>query len=115
MGGTAFALPDEPPSETGPAPMTALGPTTGIDVLLALQAVEDPRFAKRKQVRRARSLLEALDDIRSDLLAGQLSGERLARLLMLLGQAREQSEPGLDAVIDDIELRVRVELAKFGR
>jgi hypothetical protein len=31
-----------------------------------------------------------------------------------VGQARAQSEPGLDALLDDIELRARVELAKRG-
>ena len=34
---------------------------------------------------------------------------------VLIGQARERDLPGLDAVLDDIELRARVELAKFGR
>lgn len=108
-------------SAGGPAPEAnapaagPLAPMTGIDVLLALQAVEDPRFAKRKAVRRGRSLLDALEDIRVDLLLGQVSEERLGQLLTMLSQARERSEPELDAVIDDIELRVRVELAKHGR
>ena len=35
--------------------------------------------------------------------------------MTLIAQAREQSLPGLDGVLDDIELRARVELAKFGR
>jgi hypothetical protein len=33
----------------------------------------------------------------------------------MLDEVRERSLPGLDAVLDDIELRVKVELAKFGR
>jgi hypothetical protein len=35
--------------------------------------------------------------------------------MVLIGQARERNLPGLDGVLDDIELRARVELAKFGR
>jgi hypothetical protein len=36
-------------------------------------------------------------------------------LLALLGQARDRTEAGLDGVLDEVELRARVELAKFGR
>jgi hypothetical protein len=39
---------------------------------------------------------------------------RLNQLMAVLTQARERSEPGLDALLDDIELRARVELAKRG-
>ena len=88
--------------------------STGIEALLALQAIEDPVFAKRKAVRRGSALLDALDDIKTDLLIGKVSEGRLNKLLALIGQAREATIPGLDSVIDDIELRARVELAKFG-
>jgi hypothetical protein len=33
----------------------------------------------------------------------------------MLAEIRERSLPELDAVLDDIDLRVQVELAKFGR
>ena len=89
--------------------------STGIDALLALQAVEDPLFAKKKAIRRGNALLDNLEQIKADLLLGQVSEGRLNQLMALIGQARAQSLPGLDHVLDDIELRARVELAKFGR
>ena len=113
-GGAVFSAGESLPESatTASAPLT---PTTGIDVLLALQSVEDPRFTRRKVVRRSRSLLDALDDVRVDLLLGQVNQERLDRLLTMLGEVRERTDPELDSLVDDIELRVRVELAKYGR
>ena len=97
------------------AATAATGATSGIDALLALQAVEDPLFAKKKLVRRGRSLLDALEAIKVDLLAGRVGEGNLNRIMALIGQARESGEPGLLSVLDDIELRARVELAKHGR
>lgn len=59
-------------------------------------------------------LLDALEGIKADLLVGATSVERLGELMTLIGQARERGEPGLDGLLDDIELRARVELAKRG-
>jgi hypothetical protein len=89
--------------------------STGIDALLALQAVEDPLFAKKKAIRRGNVLLDSLEQIKADLLLGQVSEGGLNQLMAVIGQARERNLPGLDGVLDDIELRARVELAKFGR
>ena len=100
-------------SHASAATPTAL--TAGIDTLLALQSVEDPLFAKKKAVRRGNQLLDTLDTIKADLLMGQVSEGRLNQLMALLGQARERNLPELDPILDDIELRARVELAKFGR
>ena len=101
---TARAASAEPVMQTG-----------GIDALLALQAVEDPLFKKKKALRRGNALLDTLETIKADLLIGQVSEGRLNQLMVLIGQARERNLPELDGVLDDIELRARVELAKFGR
>ena len=95
--------------------VSSTAPAAGIEALLALQAIEDPILAKKKAIRRGRSLLDTLDDIKADLLVGRVSEGRLNVLMSVIGQARERSEPGLDSLLDDIELRARVELAKFGR
>ena len=87
----------------------------GIDAILALQAVDGPLTGKKKAVRRGASLLDMLDEIKTDLLIGRISAERLDQLTAMLSEVRERSLPGLDALLDDIDLRVRVELAKFGR
>ena len=47
-------------------------------------------------------------------IAGRMSEGRLNQLMAVMSQARERSEPGLDALLDEIELRARVELAKRG-
>ncbi|KKC35512.1 hypothetical protein WH87_15715 [Devosia epidermidihirudinis] len=102
----------------GPARVASSAPVAsmaGIDAILALQAVDGPLEGRRKAVRRASSLLDTLDDIKADLLVGRISVDRLDSLVATLSELREHSQPGLDAVLDDIDLRVRVELAKFGR
>jgi hypothetical protein len=96
------------------APMTSIGPTASMDALLALQAVEDPLLKKRKTLKRGTQLLDALDSLKTDLLAGKMSEGRLNQLMAVMSQAREKSDPGLDALVNDIELRARVELAKRG-
>jgi len=104
--------------ETGPGKVASAQPVahaTGIDVLLALQSVEDPLLARRRAVRRGNSLLDTLEAIKADLLLGRVSEGRLNQLMALIGQARERNLPELDPILDDIELRARVELAKFGR
>ncbi len=87
----------------------------GIDALLALQAVEDPTFAKKKAIKRGHDLLDGLEQIKTDLLVGQISESRLSNMLNLVTKARGNLDPALDSLIDDIELRVRVELAKFNK
>lgn len=88
---------------------------SGIEGLLALQAVGDPLERRRRTVRRGQGLLDQLESLRCDLLVGRVDPSRLDAMLEILAGAREREEPGLDSLLDDIELRVRVELAKHGR
>lgn len=109
-----FFVSDEPQ----PASVASAQPTvaaSSIDALLALQAVDDPLLGRKKAIRRGTALLDTLEQIKADLLIGRVSEGRLNQLMALIGQARERNLPGLDGVLDDIELRARVELAKFGR
>ncbi len=110
---SSFSISDGTPSSEARATST-IGPTTSLDSLLALQAVEDPLLKKKKLVRRGTQLLDTLEDMKTDLLSGRVSESRLNQLMAVLGQARDKADPRLDSLLDDIELRARVELAKRG-
>jgi len=103
----------EGPART--APTSPAAPVAALDAILALQAVGDPLTAKRKAVRRGHDLLDELDAMKADLLVGRVSPGRLDAMMGMVTTLRERSEPGLDALLDEIELRVAVELAKHGR
>jgi hypothetical protein len=114
-GGSGGFIVDDGVQAARTAAAAPVAAASSLDALLALQAVEDPLFAKKKALRRGNALLDTLESIKADLLIGQVSEGRLNQLMALIGQARERNLPGLDGVLDDIELRARVELAKFGR
>lgn len=107
-----------PAGEQGPQRVNATAPstpTTGIDAILALQANGDFSESRRKAVRKGTRLLDLLEDMKADLLIGRVAPERLDTMVTQLRTLRERVEPELDRVLDDIELRVLVELAKLGR
>ena len=81
-------------------PVANMAPTASLDALLALQAVEDPLLKRRKLARRGSQLIDTLEGLRTDLLAGRLSEGRLNQLMAVMSQARERSEPGPDELLD---------------
>lgn len=105
--------------ETGSAPQT--GETAGgagiqgIDALLALQEVDERSERRKKAARHGHSLLDSLESVRADLLAGQVSEDRLEHLAHTVSLRPKSDDPKIDSVLEEIELRVKVELAKLGR
>ncbi len=113
---TGFSLPDTTsvPDEvrSAAAPKAA----AGIDALLALQGVEDPTERRKRSVARGRGALDVLDDLKLGLLSGNFDSSTVTRLRTAAASLKESSgDPGLDAVLSEIELRVEVELAKAGQ
>ncbi len=112
---TGFSLPE--PTETSEA-RTSAAPrsVSGIDALLAMQGVEDAVEKRKRSVRRGKSALDVLDDLKLGLLSGALDNATVARLRAAAADLKSSSgDPGLDAVLAEIELRVEVELAKAGQ
>jgi hypothetical protein len=99
----------------GPASTAAARAAEPASPLLALQEVPDPTAGRRRAARRGHSLLDHLDAIRVGLIEGIIPAGRLDRLIELLRTARSESGGAeVEAVLDEIELRARVELAKLG-
>lgn len=96
------------------ASVSATRNVMGVEALLALQDVGGPLEGKRRAVRRAGRILDVLDDLKVALLDGELSGAELDRLRRAVRDEREATEdPKLEAVLDEIELRAAVEVAKM--
>lgn len=96
-----------------PSDIQALG---SMDALLALQEIPDNELAKRQAVEEGKNTIEALDKLRVDLLTGNLSGNIVNRLNEIV-KLRKQfvGDSRLDAIMQEIELRAAVELAKLER
>jgi hypothetical protein len=111
-GTSSFRLPGDTSTRTA---TLSVGATADVSALMALQEVEDPTERKRRGVKRGSAMLDELDQMKLELLAGTLAPERLERLQGLLSGREASGDDGLDRLLDDIDLRVRVELAKSGR
>ena len=103
----------EEPSAAGAAPSTArLGAVNGI---LAVQEVPDATDGRTRGLKRGYDILDQLDDIRLGLLNGSFARSRLVELGQDIKEAKDQViDPELSSILDDIELRAAVELAKLG-
>lgn len=101
----------------GEASAVAGAPTLGpIDALLSIQEVPDSLARRARAQRRGEELLDRLDELRLGLLMGRLPVERIEALARLAASQKDQvSEPALAQVLEEIELRAAVELAKLGR
>ncbi|MEE2567048.1 flagellar assembly protein FliX [Hyphobacterium marinum] len=87
---------------------------SSVDAILALQSVGDFKEAKKQATGRALSMLDVLDDLKLALLEGGIPQSRLVALMDLLRSRREATnEPGLEAALDEVEVRAAVELAKL--
>jgi hypothetical protein len=112
---SGFSVGEETPARSSTA-AGGLRTVAGIDALLALQGVEDPLERRRHAVKRGRTALDALEELKLGILAGTLPPVVLNKLRAVVTQLQGGSgDVNLDAVLGEIELRVEVEIAKIGR
>ena len=105
------------PSAAGASGVTAAGGVArvaSLDALMALQEVGGPLERRRRAVGRASKILEALEDLELDLLDGQLSPAALEGLTRSVREQRALTDDAhLEGLLDEIETRAAVELAKL--
>ena len=88
-----------------------------VDALLSIQEFSDSKTGQNRNAQnRAELILERLEEIRTGLLVGGIPRSQLSELAQAVRKDRESYiDPLLAEVLDDIELRAMVELAKYDR
>ena len=87
-----------------------------IDVLLMAQEADDPTQGKTRQRMKKRShkILDALEAVRIKMLSGQLTVGDMINMADVVAEHRERiDDPELTALMDEVDLRAQVELAKL--
>jgi hypothetical protein len=109
---TGFAKHLDEGSET--AATGNVGGASSVSGILGVQEVDDALAHASRGKMRAEDILDRLDDMRLELLAGGLSREKLLQLTRIVTARRASiKDPRLAAILDDIDLRAQVELAKY--
>jgi Class II flagellar assembly regulator len=113
---SGFSLPDDAAATSETRASVAPKASANIDALLAMQGIEDPVEKRKRSVQRGKGALDVLDDLKIGLLSGNFDASTVSRLRDAAANLKSSSgDPGLDAVLAEIELRVEVELAKAGQ
>ena len=89
---------------------------TSVDSLLAVQAAEDPteRAARRRMQDRSDKIIDGLEKIRIAMLNGTLTVGHMIDIADIVASHREKiQDPKLTDIMDEIDLRAQVELAKM--
>lgn len=90
------------------------GPIAAVETILTLQGFDDGGDGQSKGTAHGQNLLDMLDQVRDGLLAGAIPRSTLTRLATAVSRKQEGFvDPKLQGVLDEIDLRARVELAKL--
>ena len=100
---------------TGPAETMPVRASEGA---LAVQEIADSTTGRSRglTLRYGEDVLDRLDQIRDGLLVGAINKSELAELARTMRAGRRRSDdPRLNEIIDEVELRAEVEIAKLTR
>ena len=90
------------------------GPIAAVETILTLQGFDDGGDGRSKGMAFGQNLLDMLDQVRDGLLAGAIPRATLSRLATAVSRKQDGFvDPKLQSVLDEIDLRARVELAKL--
>ncbi len=102
--------------KSAPEAVSGVSSVNVTDAIFAAQMIgdEEEKKLRKKQIERGQTLLEKLEEIRDGLLKGYLSKDRLMNIAQFVRERKmEAQDERLNEIIEEIELRVEVELAKL--
>jgi hypothetical protein len=114
-GGSGFSvsLSDAASAGAPAAPVAGASAVSSVDALLALQEYPASLEKRRRAVKRATRLLDHLDEVKIAILDSVPTDGALERLSQAVREARiGTDDEKLDGVLNEIETRAAVELAK---
>lgn len=117
-GGDSFSSYLKDSLNVSPSQITGSNAISVADAIFATQMVdgEEEKQIRKKLCKRASSLLEKLEEIRDGLLIGHISKDKLIEISRMVKENRPISQDEhLREILEEIELRVEVELAKLTR
>lgn len=92
----------------------AMSGASSIMGVLGVQEIDDALAQASRGKMRALDILDRLENLRIELLSGAISREKLVQLSSVVTARRaEVTDPQLAEVLDQIDLRAQVELAKY--
>jgi hypothetical protein len=92
-----------------------IGGVSALDALLFAQETGDAMAGRQKNKKRASQMLDKLDELKMEILTGAVSRDKLESLAQMIEQERTpMDDPELSGIMDEIDLRAAVELAKLG-
>ncbi len=87
-----------------------------MNAIIATQMPRDDLLQRQALVRYGNDMLDELQMLQKYLLLGAVTPQNVQKLATLVRQQKDpSSDPKLEQILDEIELRVEVELAKLGQ
>ena len=106
------AAPAQPPL---PGQLAANAPVPSVAMLVTLSAAGNEPERRQEMAREAAKGLDHLDALHREILAGVATPARLARLREWTKSRSRPTDPELARLMDELDLRILVELAKHER
>ena len=101
-------------STSGVERASAVAGVSSVGALIGIQEVSEEDVRRKRAIKRGRFTIEALEQLRDGLLTGSLPIATIRNLERLVAEERAlTADPRLQSILDDIELRAAVEIAKL--
>ena len=103
---------EDKPEETSVTSTSPLAPMGGL--IAAQQFASQDESETEKAVNYGNQLLDTLDHFRMQLLSGAIDPQDAKSRLHYIKKQHSFIDPALQSVINDIEMRIEIEIAKLG-